>query len=109
MRFVFSTFETIFLIMQSRLNISEYLKPLAWDVNLTVNELEDLYFGKKSMIGGVTSENIYVKLLGSYNWYTLLKIIENEKLRELLSDNVISKLKSKSLQQKYFYARSVLF
>ena len=95
--------------MQPQVKIADLLKPLAWDVNLTAKELEDLYYERKSIIGGVTTENIYVKLLGSYNWYTLLKIIEQNKLPQILTDSVISKLKSKSLQQKYFYARSVLF
>lgn len=86
-----------------------YLKPLSWDSNLSEEELEQLLSGKQNMIRGITSQNIYVKLLSSYNWYTLLKILGREKLREILTDDVIKKLKSKSLQQKYFYARFVLF
>jgi hypothetical protein len=87
----------------------QYLKPLLWDVNLSEEEMEELFSGKKKMIRGITSQNIYVKLLSSYNWYTILKIAGKEKLREILADDIITKLKSKTLQQKYFYARSVLF
>jgi hypothetical protein len=89
--------------------IHQYLKPLSWDVNLAEEELEELFSGKKKIIRGTTSQNIYVKLLSSYNWYTILKIAGKEKLREMLTDDIITKLKSKTLQQKYFYARSVLF
>jgi hypothetical protein len=89
--------------------INQYLKPLSWDVNLSEEEMEELFSGKKKIIRGITSQNIYVKLLSSYNWYTLLKIAGKEKLREILTDDIIKKLKSKTLQQKYFYARSVLF
>ena len=95
--------------MESPINITEYLVPLGWDTNLTTCEMEDLFYKKKTEIRGVTTENIYVKLLGSYSWYTLLKIAGYEKLRSLLTDQIISKLKSKTLQQKYFYARSVLY
>lgn len=95
--------------MQNFLNIQEHRKQLSWDVNLSQQELEELFSGKKKIIRGVTSENIYVKLLSSYNWYTLLKIAGKEKLREMLTDDVIKRLKSKALQQKYFYARRVLF
>jgi len=89
--------------------IRQYLKPLSWDLNLSEDDLEDLFSGKKNVIRGITSQNIYVKLLSSYNWYTILKIADKEKLREILTDDIITKLKSKALQQKYFYARSVLF
>ena len=88
---------------------NQYLKQLSWDVNLSEEEMEELFSGKKKMIRGITSQNIYVKLLSSYNWYTILKIAGKEKLREILTDDIITKLKSKTLQQKYFYARSVLF
>ncbi len=95
--------------MANSAGINQYLKPLSWDVNLSEEEVEELFSGKKEIIRGVTSQNIYVKLLTSYNWYTLLKIAGKEKLREILTDDIIEKLKSKTLQQKYFYARSVLF
>ncbi len=95
--------------MTNSSHIHQYLKPLAWDVNLTPEELEELFSGKKKIIRGVTAQNIYVKLLGSYSWYTLLKIAGKEKLREILTDEIITRLKSKTLQQKYFYARALLF
>ena len=95
--------------MEDFQNIRHYFKQLCWDTNLSEEELEELLWGKQTMIRGITSQNIYVKLLSSYNWYTLLKITGKEKLREILTDNVIKKLKSKTLQQKYYYARAVLF
>ena len=95
--------------MENAAHIRQYLKPLSWDVNLTEEEMEELFSGKKHVIRGVTQQNLYVKLLSSNNWYALLKIAGREKLRELLTDEIITKLKSKTLQQKYFYARDVLF
>jgi len=86
-----------------------YLKPFAWDVNLSREEIEELLSGKENMIRGVTPQNIYVKLLSTYNWYTLLKILDRQKLHEILTDDVIKRLKSKTLQEKYFYARRILF
>ena len=95
--------------MEVSANIHQYLKPFLWDINLSEKELEKLFSGKKKMIRGITSQNIYARLLSSYNWYTLLKIARKEKLREILTDDVIKRIKSRSLQQKYFYARSILF
>ena len=95
--------------MENMAHIGQYLKPLSWDVNLSEEELGELFSGRQRMIRGVTQQNLYVKLLGSWNWYTLLKIAGKEKLREILTDDVITKLKSKTLQQKYFYARGILF
>ena len=90
-------------------DIMQYLKPLSWDNNLSEKELEDLFTGKAKQIRGITIENIYAKLLASYNWYTLLKIAGKEKLKDILTDQIISTLKSKTLQEKYFYAGSVLY
>ncbi len=75
--------------MENQILTREYLKPLLWDVNLTEEELGELFSGKKFVIRGVTRENLYVKLLASYNWYTLLKIAGKGKLREMLTDEII--------------------
>lgn len=95
--------------MEIPTDIYHYLKPLSWDINLSQEELEKLLSGKANTIRGVTSQNIYVKLLSTYNWYTLLKILGKKKMGEVLTDDVIKKLKSKTLQEKYFYARAILF
>ena len=58
--------------------------------------------GKKKMIRGITSENIYVKLLSSYNWYTVLKIAGKEKLREILTDDIIRSLNQKPFSKNIF-------
>lgn len=87
----------------------DYFKSISWDINLSEKETEELFSGKKNVIRGITTENIYVKLLSSYNWYTILKIADKEKLREMLTDDTIKKIKSKTLREKYFYAKSILF
>ena len=80
--------------MENFSNIRSYLKRLSWDTNLSEEELEELFTGEKSLIRGISTQNIYVKLLSSYSWYTLLRIIGKEKLGEILTNNTINNASS---------------
>lgn len=44
--------------MANTQSIAQYLKPLSWDVNLSGEELEELFTGKQDIIRGITSQNI---------------------------------------------------
>jgi hypothetical protein len=84
------------------------IQRILWDINLSVAEVEDLLQYKKENIRGVTIDQIYVRFLCSFNWYTLLKSFSQEQLKIMLSDRLLNKLKSTSLKEKYKYARGFL-
>lgn len=85
------------------------IKRLLWDYDLSVNEALSLLDGDKKEVRGVYPENIYLKILSSYNWYTILKIFSIEQIKFILSkENVINNIYPESLKEKYLYVRRIL-
>ncbi|HOY32858.1 MAG TPA: hypothetical protein PKW80_13350 [Bacteroidales bacterium] len=85
------------------------LKSVFWDHNITSEDLFGIFTGKKKNVGSVNRVIIYYRLLNSYDWYTLLKMVPSGKWKEMLSDPVLENLFPKSLKKKYSYARRVLY
>ena len=52
---------------------------------------------------------VFVRLLSTYDWYTLLKLIPKSALAEALSEEVLTRLYPKELRENYEYARKRLF
>jgi hypothetical protein len=84
----------------------ELLETLLWDSELSPDEALDLLAHPDLSRKGVTARTLYVKILGSCNWYTLLKMFPAERLKnEILTEG---RLFPPVLRQRYRYARSVL-
>ena len=86
----------------------KYIKQIIWDYNISPEDVIEILEKHSSAKNGLTINNIYTRLLKSYNWYTLLKILDKQQLKEALSDEVLNKLYPKSLTEKYKYARKFL-
>jgi len=85
------------------------LKALYWDTDVDPEQLSRLFSGAIERIGHIDRTNLYRRLLMTYDWYTILSIIPQERLQEALSNPVIDHLYPESLKNRYLYARSVLF
>jgi hypothetical protein len=83
----------------------EVLRKINWDYNYTVEQQERLLSGKDLS----AKKHIYVKLLQSVRWYTLLQILTKEELQEAMSWEVIKAVFPQPLRETYLYARKVLF
>ncbi len=88
--------------------IKSLLLNLFWDAKVDSNELLRLFTGKIERIGSIDRSNLYYRLLTSYDWYTILKIVPPSDLKTLIDDNIINRIHPKDLKDKYLYARSVL-
>lgn len=92
----------------SRDNQVELVNNLFWDMNVEIDYI------LKLLEGGAERHpkdkiNLYLRLLTSCDWYTLLKLMPIDLLkREVLADTVINRLFPPALREKYKYARSVL-
>jgi len=85
------------------------LETVLWDCDLSPTEALDLLAHPGQSKKGVTARNLYVKILGSCSWYTLLKLFPAERLKnEILTDEVVNRLFPPVLRQRYRYARSLL-
>ena len=81
---------------------------LYWDMKIDPKDFFNLLNKDADDFEDANEINFYRRLLVSCHWYTLLKLIPFEKMRKLLSDQVIGKLYPKDLRDRYLYARRVL-
>ncbi len=80
-----------------------------WDRNIEADQIYDLITGKIKTLPLIDKKLIFARLLSTYDWYTLIKLIPRTTLKESLSDDVLDILYPKELKEKYEYARRILF
>jgi len=81
------------------------IKPLFWDYDITEGTLNEILRGELQEAKGITRSKIYSRLLESYSWYQILKIIDSNQIAAILSDDIIEKIWNKPLQKRYQYAK----
>ena len=84
------------------------LSRLYWDMDVEPEQLYRMLDGEAEGIGYIDGSNLYARLLATYDWYTLLKLIPAKNLKHALSDQVINRLHPKELKDRFLYAREVL-
>lgn len=92
----------------SKQEIQELLRKICWDIKIDKTRLYDLLQGDINKIGSMDRINLYTRLLTSYNWYLLLKIIPRKDIMIALSDDVIKRIFPQDLKKQYLYARKLL-
>jgi len=86
----------------------DHIRRVLWDVNADAEAVLRALDGHGPMPGGIDPAVVYAKLLKSYSWHTLLRIIPAERLKDALSDDVLRRLWPASLRTRYEYARELL-
>lgn len=76
-------------------------KILLWDYTIPPEELLQVIEGKREHAGHYTRESIFIKMLESLPWFTVLKLLTPEEINALLTDEVINKLRFASLRRNY--------
>jgi hypothetical protein len=94
--------------MLSEPEIKKLLSRLYWDVKVQPEELYALLTGEIEKIGHVDILNLYHRMLTTYDWYTILRIVPADKLGDLLSDSVLDRIRFKDLKEKFLYARQTI-
>ena len=94
--------------MLSESEIKTMLSRLYWDVKMQPDQLYALFKGEIERIGHVDIQNLYYRMLTTFDWYTILRIVPDDKLGDLLSDAVIDKIRFKDLKEKFLYARQTI-
>jgi hypothetical protein len=85
-----------------------FMRSLMWDYQISPIDCLEVLEGKREMAGHYTEATLFRKLLESYRWFTILKIIPPPRILELLTDNVINSLRFKSLSTRYDFIRQQL-
>ena len=88
--------------------IKNMLSRLYWDVKVQPDQLHELLNGKIEKIGHVDIVHLYYRMLTTYDWYTILRIVPTDKLGDLLSNAVLDKIRFKDLKEKFLYARQII-
>ena len=86
----------------------QIFEQLSWDYNISPGEIESVLTGKKKKAGHFTREGLFIRLLETYPWFTVIQLMDVTEIRELLTDKLISRLRSRSLRKKYEFIRERL-
>lgn len=79
-----------------------------WDNSISTDEMEELLDGKIEKAGHYTRDQLFARMLSGLPWFKIIRLVPVEKVRTLLTDNVIGKLWPESVRKKYEYVRKRL-
>lgn len=91
--------------MYSDQEILKYLAKLTWDTKQTPKDLLHIL---KSGENNWEKKGLYIKILNWFPWHQVRRIVGEEKLPEVLADDVIQGLFPRDLRDKYRYVKSLL-
>ncbi|MDZ7636059.1 MAG: hypothetical protein U5L72_17130 [Bacteroidales bacterium] len=80
-------------------------KQLSWDYNIPPDEIESVLKGEKAGAGHFTREMLFIRMLETYPWFTLLQVFTIDDIKRLLTSRVVGRLRSASLREKYEFVR----
>lgn len=87
---------------------NKLLSRLIWDYNIPADDIVAVLKGEKSRAGHYSREMLFRKLLESYSWFTIIQLLTPAEIQQMLTPQVISKLRSASLRQKYEFVQKRL-
>ena len=83
-------------------------RQIMWDYNISAVDVEAVLQGKRDAIGHYNKQAIFIKLLESFSWFIIVQLFSPDELRQLLSDDVVKKLRFKTLRTKYDFVQKRL-
>ena len=87
---------------------NKILNQILWDYNISIVDIEAVLNGEKKLAGHYTREMLFQKMIESYSWFTVIQLFTPNEIKFLLTSQVISKLRSPSLRQKYEFVQKRL-
>ena len=84
------------------------LKQILWDYNLPEEEIEGVFKDENKTVKHYNREMLFLKIIESYPWFTVIQLFEPTEIKILLTTQVIKKLRSQSLRQKYEFVQKRL-
>lgn len=83
-------------------------RQIMWDYNISPEDIESVFAGRQTHAGHYTRDMLFVKLLESYSWFTILQLFPGNEIQELLTSDTINKLRAKSLRKNYEFIQKRL-
>jgi hypothetical protein len=86
----------------------EIYRQLCWDYNIPPEDIEAVLKGESENTGHFNRESLFIRLLETYPWFTVIQLLEIEEIHKLLNQNIIGRLRSQALRKKYEFVRKRL-
>jgi hypothetical protein len=83
-------------------------RQLMWDYNISPEEVDKLVKGETEFAGHYDINSLFVKMLNNLSWYEIIEIFQIDKIKLLLTDEIINKLRFKSIQDNYARLKGLL-
>ncbi len=85
------------------------LRSLIWDYNIPVDDIDDVLTGRKPNAGHYNQHSLFIKILETYPWFTIIQLYSVEEIKLMLTDDAIKKLRMPSLRKKYEFVKKRLY
>ena len=89
--------------------VKKTVKSVIWDYNIDPYEYYLIALGEKKIAGYITKERALIRIFERLSWYELLSLFDIEFIKDNLTTELISKLRSDQLKRKYELIRKVLY
>jgi hypothetical protein len=84
------------------------LKGIVWDYNISSANVEDVLSGKTEKILHYNKYALFKKILESYSWFVIIQLVGIDRIKSLLTDEVIKGLRTRALQKQYEFIQKRL-
>jgi len=84
------------------------LSKVAWDLDIKAGQLLQLLNDEIEEVCGFDKTSLFRRLLTTYDWHTLLKLVPAKDIKSILDDSVLDRLYPTDLKEKYLYARGII-
>lgn len=84
------------------------LQPILWDYQLDPYEFYETALGRRERVGWFTQERALLRMLERLSWYDLIQLFGIEHLTQLLTQELVSRIRIPQLREKYELARKAL-
>ncbi len=89
-------------------NKEKIFRQLMWDYNISPEEVDKLVKGEAKFAGHYDINSLFIKILNNLTWYEIIEIINIDKIKILLTDEIINKIRVKSIQKNYAKLKKLL-
>lgn len=83
-------------------------KQILWDYNIPEGDIEAVFRGQIPLAGHYNRYMLFRKILETYPWFTILQLFTPAEIQELLTNEVIEKLRVPSLRKQYEFVKQRL-
>lgn len=84
------------------------MKMLTWDTTLTPEYLLKVLKGDETESNRSVQKGLYIKILNWFPWHEVRYMVREDRLPDILADDVIQGLFPRDLRDKYRYVKSLL-